>query len=133
MPGSVWEIILQKANKIWKSLVRPWFAIFLVHQASSQCFDKTPEVTCAGRKRERFRRHVIHKSTQMYLFIQEPVCDTVDNRLGHFKTRAAAKDLARVNRSLYLVLPTSRLNNRIQTIIKMLNCAFQMLFHSINV
>ncbi len=62
---------------------------------SSQCFDKTPEVTCAGQK---FRRHSIHKCTQMYLFIKEPDSDTDDDddkRLTHFKTRAA-KGLARV-------------------------------------
>ncbi len=47
---------------------------------SSQCFDKTPEVTCAGQKHQRFRRHIIHKCTQMYLFIKEPVCDTDDSR-----------------------------------------------------
>ena len=51
------------------------------HIYSSQYFDKTPEVTCAGQKRhdQRFRRRVIHKCTHMYLFIKEPVCDTVDD------------------------------------------------------
>ncbi len=65
------------------------------HIYSSQCFDKTPEVTCAGQKLERFRRHIIHKCTQMYLFVKEPVCDTVDSRLRHFKTLAAAKGLCK--------------------------------------
>ena len=71
-------------------------SIVVRHIYGSQCSDKTPEVTCAGQKLERFRRHIIHKCTQMYLFIKEPVCDTVDNRPGSFKTRAAAEGLARV-------------------------------------
>ena len=62
---------------------------------------KTPEVTCADQKLQRFRCHIIHKCTQMYLFIKEPVCDTddsrqstTDNRLTHFKLLSPQKLLS---------------------------------------
>ncbi len=78
---------------------------------SSQSFDETPEVTCAGQKLRRFRRHSIHKCTQMYLFIKEPVSDTDDDddkRLTHFKTRAA-KGLAQVINKFSESVPSTRL------------------------
>ena len=95
MPGSVREIILQKANKIWKSLVRSWFAIFIVHNVLTKRRKKHVRA-----KNLKGSDVITSKRTQMYLFIKEPVCDTVD-KTRHFKTRAAAKGLARVIGCIY--------------------------------